>query len=37
MSVRGSVPISSASNLLSWSKLTWILSAPSMTWLLVTT
>ena len=36
-SVRWSVPMSSASNLLSLSKLTWILLAPSMTWLLVTT
>ena len=37
MSVRWSVPISSASYLLSLSKLTWILPPPSMTWLLVTT
>ena len=37
MSVRESVPMSSASNLLSLSKLTWILLPPSMTWLLVTT
>ena len=37
MSVRWSVPTSSASYLLSLSKLTWILLAPSITWLLVTT
>jgi len=37
MSVRASVPTRCASNLLSLSKLTSILLALSMTWLLVTT